>query len=184
MFSFVLFSLLFTGVAMSQGLGFKAGLNMANLSTDQDDFESDSKLGFQVGAFYELAVGEDLTVRPGLLYSGKGANDPDSEGDISLSYLDIPIDLLYKVPVGSNHLGIHAGPYIGILLSADGGGEDIKEFVKSTDFGLNIGLGYELQNIIIDINYGLGLSSIDDSDDLEQSSIKNTNISFTVGYRL
>ena len=181
---FLVFGIFFCGAAFSQGIGIKAGLNLANLSVEDDNVETDSKIGFQVGAFYELSAGEDLMIRPGLLYSTKGAKEPEGDESISVNYLDIPIDVVYKLDVGNNKLGFHAGPYIGILTSAkDGEGEDIKEFVKSIDLGLNIGLGYELQNIILDINYGLGLSNINDSGS-DEDSIKNTNISFTIGYRL
>jgi len=61
--------------------------------------------------------------------------------------------------------------------------EDIDD-VKSTDFGLVFGGGFDYEMgegfLTFDARYALGLTSLDDSD-LEED-IKNTGIMFMVGY--
>jgi hypothetical protein len=185
--SFLIFSFVLTGVGLSQGLGFKAGLNLANVKFDPNiESSTDAKLGFQVGAFYELNAGKTIVIRPGLSYSAKGTNESGGDGLFSLGYIDVPVDVVYKFDVGTNKIAINAGPYLGLLLIAsDEDGEDIEEMFKGTDFGLNIGAAYEISNIIVGLNYGFGLSNIlDDPDAPENQTVKNTNISITVGYRL
>ena len=71
----------------------------------------------------------------------------------------------------SEELSLEFGPQLGFLLAAkykdeeDGEKyeEDVKEFFKSTDFGLNFGLGYQLKSGIgFNARYTLGVIDIFD----------------------
>ncbi len=69
-------------------------------------------------------------------------------------------------------------------MSAKSGDDDIKDEAKSTDFGLNLGLGYRVNaNISVEAQYSLGLSNIDDSGE-DEVSAKNTNIALYGIYHL
>ena len=65
---------------------------------------------------------------------------------------------------------------------ADGESVDIKDEFNSTDFGLNVGFGYDFtENIGVGLRYTAGLSNIaKDSGDFK---VNNTNIALTVGYK-
>jgi len=197
--------LLFTTVAIlmlgmfnqaSAQFGVRAGLNLANLSTNDDDTDLESKTGFHVGVFYEHMLNESLYIRPGALFSTKGAQISEDFGGTtftssgSFKYIEVPIDIVYKIPAGSNSFNINAGPYIGLLMSAkskfdDGTNteeDDIKDETKGIDFGINIGVEYQFGQIGIGAGYGLGLTNIQDFEGSEDTA-KNTNLNFYVAYR-
>jgi len=54
---------------------------------------------------------------------------------------------------------------------------------NSLDFGLNIGLGYDLGNIVVGANYGLGLANIAKTEDGDDVTAKNKNISAYAVYQ-
>ncbi len=87
----------------------------------------------------------------------------------------------------ANAFGLEAGSQIGLLMSvklkaAGGRSEDIKDELISTDFGFNLGAGYDVAaNINIGLRYSLGLSNIwKDSGDFK---INSNTIAFAVGYK-
>jgi len=83
---------------------------------------------------------------------------------------------------------LFAGPYLAFNLSAesyiDDQEFDIKDQVKSTDYGLVIGGGLDYNllvgQLIFDARYVLGLTSIDDTTDADD--VKNTGIMIMAGY--
>lgn len=161
--------------------GIKAGLNVSTLV---GDFESENSLiGLHVGGFAEFKITDKFSVQPEILYSTQGAeseyfvadefSSTYDERKIKLGYLNIPVIGKYFIFQG---FSVEAGPQIGFLLSAKneykfdnfvnerftGSGEiDIKDQVKSVDFGFNIGAGYEFtENVFVQARYTLGLSSV------------------------
>ena len=161
--------------------GVKAGLNVSTLV---GDFETESSLiGIHAGGFAEFKITDKFSIQPEILYSTQGAESKYYVADefsstlderkIKLGYLNIPVIAKYFVFPG---FSIEAGPQIGFLLSAKneykfdnfinerftGSGEiDIKNQVKSVDFGFNIGAGYEFtDNIFIQARYTLGLTDV------------------------
>lgn len=79
-------------------------------------------------------------------------------------------------------LSLEAGPQLGFLLSAKNESTNVKDSFKTFDFGVNLGLGYKLNNgLNFGARYNLGLTNINDS---EGSSGKNRNgvIQVSVGY--
>jgi len=84
---------------------------------------------------------------------------------------------------------LEAGPQIGLLVSTtdeyEDEEDDIKDFLKSTDFGINFGLGYKLESgLNFTARYNIGLSDNLDADDFETdgAEYKNSVIQFSVGY--
>jgi hypothetical protein len=86
---------------------------------------------------------------------------------------------------------VEAGPQIGFLLSAKSRGEDIGDLYKSSDFGLNLGLGYNFtEDLSIALRYTIGLSDIadvpddyDDYPDFYNASFKNSNFALSLAYK-
>ncbi|MCB9201950.1 MAG: PorT family protein [Flavobacteriales bacterium] len=173
--------------------GAKAGVNLANLTGDVEN--SDMKVGFYVGGYANIGITEVFSFQPELLYSAQGAKFEESgsgysyEEKLNLSYLNIPLMLQYELAEGFK---AEFGPQVGFLLSAkdkwegsyagesESGDEDVKDAFKSIDFGLNIGLNYELESgLNFGARYNVGLSNIADEDDVD---VKNAVISAGVGY--
>lgn len=178
--------------------GAKAGLNISTLTGDVEDAKAIA--GFHVGGFVEFKVAEKFSIQPELLFSTQGAKqefgmyyegfDIDVEDKIKLSYLNVPIMAKYYVIKG---LSIEAGPQIGFLLSAkeeakasvgwasESGEVDIKDELKSIDFGFNLGAGYEFtQNIFVQARYNFGLTNIGDDSDVD---LKNGVLQLSFGYK-
>ena len=176
------------------GFGLKAGANFASITGDETDNLS-SLTGFHVGAYVDISVSEKFSVQPELLYSTQGAKYEDSDfydGKFKLNYLNIPIMAKFRVAEGFT---LEAGPQVGFLLSAKdeydyigadpgfsdlSGEDDIKDLVKGTDFGINFGLGYKMENgLNFSARYCLGLSNINDTSSIDpgfdMGDIKNQN---------
>ena len=164
-----------------------AGVNLANVGGDESS-DNDMKLGFHVGGIVEISVNDNFMVAPGIIYSIKGTQSKtNSDFKVNLNYLEIPINAKYKLESGLNFF---AGPYIGILMSAkatDGTtDDDVKEFIQSTDVGLNIGLGFDLESGLgFSAQYGLGLSNLNkDFAGLTTSTNTNNCIGISIRYML
>jgi opacity protein-like surface antigen len=190
----------------------QAGLNYATLGTDDPDASDliDSKLGFYIGANATKDINDNLYIGAGLNYSTKGYSSSvtvdvpgflkvDTEGSSSLNYLEIPINIGYRV---GDLITIQAGPYLGLLMgvsnksksttldyttntttTAEDSDNDATGWSKS-DFGLNIGAGLNVsESLSIRLNYGLGLANIMD-DSTVSYTYKNNVLSVGIGYTL
>lgn len=159
--------------------GPKAGLNIATLSEDN----TKSLVGFHVGGFAEIMISDKFAVQPEILYSMQGAKADEGDGKINLDYIAIPVMAKYFVTEG---FSVEAGPQIGFVTRAEmsGGGAtvDVKDFTNSTDFGLNVGLGYSLpMGIMFSGRYNIGLS--DTVKDNTGDAVKNGVFQLSVGYK-
>lgn len=154
---FVLFA--FTSQSHAQ-LEARAGLTLAKIKTKFSGVtvSSDSKAGAQLGVTYSKAINDNMSIRPGLMYTMKGGSfseDGESESG-TLGYVGIPLDFVYSTPISENTLSFHAGPYIDYLLH---GSDDATEVFNSLDLGLNIGVGFDLGQIGFGLNISTGLSN-------------------------
>jgi len=188
--------------------GLRTGVNFQNLNGEDaggHDFDYKMKTGFHIGVNAELGVAPDFYVQPGLLFSTKGAKQELSGDDlkVKLSYLEIPINLLYKPALGPGKLLLGFGPYIGIAVGGKykRGSDDVslkfKNDIKSTDpdvyrtykrmdFGGNLIAGYELSSkISVQLNAQLGMSNLIPKYDGKKSDakLKNTGFGISFGYR-
>jgi hypothetical protein len=137
-------------------------------------------MSFNFGGFAEIKLNEKFAVQPELLYSGQGAKYPDV-GNFSMNYIYVPIMAKYFI---SDKFNIQAGPQVGFLMSAKLDGMDLKDQVKSTDFGLNLGTGYDFtKNIGINLRYSIGLIQTQKELQDGEVSSKNSVIQLSVGYK-
>ncbi|WP_299212254.1 porin family protein [uncultured Aquimarina sp.] len=163
--------------AQDFNLGVKGGLNFATL-TGENNAEIGWTTDFNLGVIGEIKISDKFSLQPELMYSGQGyGSSVDSEGIIALNYLNVPLIAKYYVTKG---LSIEAGPQIGFLLSTKGGTNTNKDQFKTTDFGVNFGLGYKLDNgLYFSARYNLGLTNINNTDGI---SDKNGVFQLSIGY--
>jgi hypothetical protein len=95
-----------------------------------------------------------------------------------LNYLEIPIDVLYHLPVGDGdlHGGLGGGGPNGIYSQNAGG-------FKRFDAGLNLNLGYRFNNgVAIDLGYDLGLANVEYAS--QDVSGHTRALSINLGYQI
>ena len=160
--------------AASKWAGFKGGVNLGDISSD-DDIETDMRKGFVGGGFWGMGIGESFGVQIEGLYIQKGAKGQVAGEDVTakIDYIEFPVLFVAKFPasdtVGFNVFG---GPTFGFNTKSELEGEtdtlDLGDDTKSFEFGAAIGAGLEFMmtsfSIVVDARYGLGATEIYDED--------------------
>ena len=213
---FLLFAaVLMSTAAFSQGFGVRAGVNMQNINgkdVDGDNLKNDMIIGFSAGVNYEIGIAEGFYLQPGLNFATKGSKiDADYiKGTANLSYLELPIHLVYKPELGTGKIIVGFGPYLGygimgkfkpegmddvdITFKGDISASELMEmatyqefYAKGFDAGADIFFGYEFPfKLSVQFNAQLGLLSMSPSyegDDNDDSAMKNTGFGLSFGYR-
>ena len=165
-------ALLFIGLANVNAqnfeLGAKAGINFASIVGDNTSDVGPITEFQSFGLVSEIPLSKKFSFQPEVMYSVQGFDNDDEL--VNLNYLNVPLMAKYYVAKG---FSLEAGPQLGYLLSAKQDDNDVDENFKSFDLGLNLGVGYKLEN---GLNFGaranLGLSNIND---IELDGVDNTN---------
>ena len=156
-----------------------------------------------IGVNADIKFNDYFSIKPSLFYQGKGGmvnetGDYDANNKYVLHYLEIPIDFIGHLPLGSNgaNLFLGAGPFISIGLSGsndyDVDGVPAKETIKfgsngqfkSTDFGLTSVLGFQTASgFDVGANFELGLVNMLQKTDLHigATSAKTGVFYFSIG---
>jgi hypothetical protein len=178
--------------------GVQAGLNLSSVNTD--DKGVSSKIGFNAGVTADYVLSETLYLQPALLYTVKGDKEKAAGLDVTntLSYLELPIMVGYKVPLEGFTVSLKAGPYLAYGLSAkmknnSGSGElDLydkndgvggKARAKRFDYGLGIGADIQFGKIVVGLAYELGLANLNNISSNSDDAIRNVNSFLSVGYK-
>jgi len=177
--------------AQTSKIGFKAGFNLNNVSTNDDDLKHElgSRTSVHFGMLADFGMGKSFAFQPQLLFSGRGAKVAhDDHSDVyAFNSLEIPLNFTYRKD-GAKGIFLGMGPSIGYNLSGnvkeDHDSESI-EFgsgngeIKRMDLGFNALLGYQFSNkYFISTNYSLGLSNwTNDSN----STWKNNLVGISIG---
>lgn len=165
--------LLFAGTATAQhssekfAIGLKGGLNVYNINNDINA-DYNSRVGFHAGLLGHLHLAPQLSLQPEVVYSQQGAKYDigNAEGKFNLGYINVPVLVQYMF---DNGFRLQAGPQVGFLVNAKnevGNVEtDVKNQLKSVDFGIGAGIGYvdPSTGFGVDARYNLGLSNINEA---------------------
>jgi len=155
----------------AQVLGIKGGLSFAKGRYVIYDVESTSGslFGINTGLLGEFPVSDVLSLGTGISLIKKGAKT--EVYTIPVRYLEFPVNLVYRLDFVSWKLFAQTGPYVGVGISArkKSNVTDKIEFgpkasqYKRVDFGINLGGGFEIENLQIGVNYGFGFINISHS---------------------
>ena len=174
--------------AQAPKIGFKAGLNVNHVSSNDDDLKPRTSLHF--GLIADFEVSKKLSFQPQLLFSGRGAKE--SHGDHSdvfaFNSLELPLNFVYRKD-SAKGVFLGMGPSFGYNLNGkikeEGESEDI-EFgskegqIKRFDVGLNALVGYKFsERYFVSTNYSLGLSNWSN---MSSSTWKNNIAGISIGY--
>ena len=166
-------------------IGVKGGLNISEILTSgnpativngtTENMRYFPKTSVNGGVFFSIPLAKKWYLQPELAFSMQGATGRPEENyfvtateDYKLSYLNVPILVKYKLPLG---FFVETGPQVGLLLSANDQetlvgatsnfSYNVKSHLKSTDLSWALGTGYcSPFNVGFDIRYNLGLSNI------------------------
>lgn len=197
-------------ISSAQSFGLQGGLNIASQSIGSSGasnftLSTGSKAGFLIGATGDFPISSSLSFRPELNYIQKGSKTTGETAaefvTIALSYIEVPLNIVYSSAAGHGNVFFGAGPSIGYGISGHvkgkSGGMDIDgdikfdgkasedpedEFghLKALDLGLNIFAGYKFSNnLFASTGYGFGLNNITPTPD---SKLKNKGFFIKVGY--
>lgn len=166
--AYPLFILFFFTSAIYAQLGIKGGMNMANeiKSFSQSNitagFNSKNLQGYQIGLVYQLMPKKSgLGLEIGALLSQKGSTfkldstdvvNVFKEGYREINYIEVPLNLRYRLSLGFIGLYGFGGVYGGYALSAKTVNETanitsddaFQSFIDRADYGYNFGAGIEL----------------------------------------
>ncbi len=201
----------------------RAGLNLSNMSIDEAGTNTSMLPGFHIGVVGQYSLNEMFALEGGLLLSSKGCKSDyevsqnvmgmsytiKADMKINPLYLEIPVNAVVRLPLGSNYLFFAAGPYLGMGIGGKNKadltvesnipgfdpsmygftnidesikyGSDEESTMKRMDFGLNLGAGIEMNSFQVRLQYGIGLSNLSTVDG---QTIKNQVLGISLGYVL
>lgn len=164
-------------MAQESSVGIKGGLNLSTISTDEGS-DKNLKPGFHIGVFNKIALSESIALQPELLFSTKGLKInydesliADGETRFNTNYIDLPIYMALNL---SRAFQIQFGPYVSYLVSAnietdaevfdffqiDSNDELDRKNFNAIDYGVAAGVSFDLDPLIIGVNYSLGLNAV------------------------
>lgn len=197
--------------------GIKAGYSVANMDRQYPASvtmpAAKTFSGFHAGLLFDFILAENFSLQPELLYSAKGYHttptrpmmpgepwsDEKPKINYHYNYLELPVNFLYKLPLGPGKLFGGLGPYLAYGLHGKTTGIPstpsftIKFDGKATlnsgiihakrfDAGANFIIGYELKmGLLVSANYSLGLTN---NNPWSGYNDKNRYLGISLGYLL
>lgn len=216
LFSFTFFILLSLPLANAQSnvsFAILGGVNFQNLNgknTNGDKLDNKIILGYHAGVNAQIPIAPTFYFQPGLMFSTKGAKNTNGEASskYNLSYIELPLNFVYKAVLGNGYFMLGFGPYLAYGISGkvttDVGGQSLKTdikfqkvveisdpitvaYLKPFDAGGNVFAGYEWANgLFFQVDTQLGMLKINPEDRRvvsDKSVLKNTGFGFSLGYR-
>jgi len=189
------------------------GINFQNLTGKDisgDKLENDMIMGYHAGLNIQMPVAGEIYFQPGLIFSTKGARKITGPftSTYNISYIELPLNMVYKGRLGNGYVLLGFGPYIAFAIGGNvttvTGDVEVKTdiefqnkveltdpllstYLKAFDAGGNIFAGYEMAGgIFFHLNAQLGMLKINPENEWisnDESSVKNTGFGLSLGYR-
>ena len=191
-------STIFLFSSAQNSFGIKAGVNLATMSLDEDDFTDgiDKALHpvitVSVLGQIELSYTANLTLELGLVQTGiKTSDDDDNYSSLTYNNVRFSPGIAFNA---SDEFSIGFGPYLSYLLNGkmkyhyDGdtdsetiSADDIDDEMK-LDYGLNVNFNYLINDaFLISTGYSLGLKDYNAEYD-DGDRLTNSGIMISIGY--
>lgn len=176
--------------------GLKAGLNVNEMRFNETTFDATNRAGFTAGVMTEftvpiIGIGMDLS----LMYTRMNSDldryqgNPVTDGSLGKDFLEIPLNLKYKVniPVVASIIRpmLFTGPTMALKFNGGKHFQAIKS--KTVQWGWNLGLGVELfKHLQVAAGYTWGMNNIarmvSDSSQIGTVKLKNNYWTVTAAY--
>ncbi|MFA5971381.1 MAG: porin family protein [Lentimicrobiaceae bacterium] len=191
---------------------FIGGVNFQNLNGkafNGDKLENDMLMGFHGGMNVQIPIAPEFYFQTGVLFSTKGMKNKsvESTSTTKLSYIEIPLNLVYRAALGNGFVMLGFGPYLGYGIGGkvitkgssatvenkikfqnivEAGDPDLV-YYKAFDAGANIFAGYEMASgIFMQLDTQFGMLNIHPEYKefpVDKSITKNTGFGLSLGYR-
>ncbi len=175
-------------------IGPEVGANFSSYAFSDGDFDDKSLTRISFGAIAKVNFSENWSLIGKLKYDGKGSKANDSSFEEKLNYVTLPVMAEWRFGSGNLKGFLNFGLYAGFLTSAktefeDGEELNIKDSVKSTDFGGAYGIGviYKLKdnmNLIFGIGGQTGAIDLEEGEGsavIIRNQVLSANIGLTFG---
>ena len=136
--------------------GYKLGFGLANVSYPAlpNGGSAQNLFSYQIGIVNETSIGKDIAIQPAIIFCKKGSSAVNTT--YPTHYLDVPINLIYKV---NNDFQLGAGPVLSFLL-INGSANSYKKF----EVGANLMAGYKLgEESSLNLSYTFSLGSANET---------------------
>lgn len=183
-------------------IGLKAGLNSSKITTDNfsasgyayNDFKSDTKSGFNIGAFARF--GTKVYLQPELLYcikNGQSSSGTTSQS-IKLKTIQVPVLLGFKlIDLKLASLRAFTGPAMSVVMNNSSitysgitaGLGDTKNY-KNNIWDWQLGAGVDVGMITFDVRYAWGITNVSDVNSSTTNigfSNKGNTLTFSLGFK-
>lgn len=193
-FLFLALSLSSLYMFAQSGAYISLGSTKFNEKVSGADFNHKSTPSFELGFVFGIPIDARFTLNTGAGYGNSGTRYDDNSGGknvVTLGYLTVPVEVMYKFSPAKNSLFLTAGGYYGYLTSAEDKHAELKiadgiYSYKRSDYGVDFGVGYVFPgktDWFLKADYSKGLANIINYPAGENDShIKNSNLSLTIGW--
>ncbi len=182
-------------------LGIKAGINSNKITTDNysatgytfDDFKSDAKSGYNLGAFARL--GTKIYLQPELLYcvrNGESTGESTSgtaSQTVKLKTIQVPVLVGFKlIDLKLASIRAFTGPAMSYVLKSSNVDMNLPNFdpenFKNNIWDWQLGAGVDVGPIVFDVRYEWGLSNTSDGNIDNVGFVnKGNTLTFSLGFK-
>lgn len=186
---------------------------------NESDPNYEYKPGWQIGGIIDFQLCEQFSIRPGVSvnklstqYKTEYAITEDEETSYTATYIQVPLDFVVSLPLSAYHLKLSVGPYFqrgisGKVVKKSGNTSNEKEilfkeipenynsadgdvYANPWDYGINFGIGYQIEYFLISFQYGLSLSNYSPKYEVEPENYNRneeaierwSNFTFSLAY--
>jgi hypothetical protein len=183
-------------------IGLKAGINSSKITTDNfspsgysyKDFKSDTKSGFNIGAFARF--GTKVYLQPELLYCVKNGQSTSTSTSgsttqsLKLNTIQVPVLLGFKlIDLKLASLRAFTGPAMSIVMKSSkvsyagitAGLSDTENY-KNNIWDWQLGAGADVGMFTFDVRYAWGITNISDVSNTGFTNKGNT-LTFSLGFK-
>lgn len=178
-------------------LGVKAGINSTKITTDNynvsgytfNDFRSDAKKGFNLGAF--ARVGTKIYLQPELLYCVRNSESTSGTASqtIKLKTIQVPVLLGFKlIDLKLASVRAFTGPAMSYVLKSSNVEMNLPNFdpenYKNNIWDWQLGAGVDLGPFVFDVRYEWGLSDTSEGNISKVGFVNKGNaLTFSLGFK-
>lgn len=189
------------GAAAQVKIAVKAGWNYSSARAVYSDVKQSTDFisGYGIGAMAKVPFDGVLHFSPSIMINKRGFIVKPTTGNnkteqYSITYLDLVPSLSFDFANKSNAFVIGIGPDFGFTNFGKLKVTDINNVTSSQkikfgyenlgwfDLGMNASVGYHMKKIFVEVNYLLGLASINNNEENDQRNIRNRMLSLNIGF--